>query len=144
MHIASPAHGLYLYVDSTRSSSKGIIDLSHVKHRHDTVIVPAIVSKRTAIIAGEKDNVEVGDVDRRFVSEGEAWVRHDRQNSCIWSRYIDEGGIKDLDEGWGRVCRIKTHERVVCTPLSVVCTHDIVFEGVKVLRLLTHSSCEPR
>ena len=133
--VVRPAHSLDLYVDFARSSSKSIIDFHHVKHRDDTIIVPATVSKRTAIVAGEKNNVEVGDVDRRFVSEGEAWVRHDKPNSCIQSCHVEEGGIKDLDKGWSRVRRIKTHERVVCTPLSVVCTHGIVFKGVNVLRL---------
>ena len=144
MSTVNPAHGLDLYVDSTRSSSKSSIDFRHVEHRDYTIIVPAAISKRTRSEAGEENNVEVGHVDWRFVSKAISRVRHDKTSGCIWSYYLEEGGIKDLDGGWGRVRGIETHERVVRTPLSVVRTHDIVIEGVNVLSLLMISSREPR
>lgn len=45
------AHGLNLYVDSNGSGSKGIIDLRHIEHRDDTIVIPAIISKRATIVA---------------------------------------------------------------------------------------------
>ena len=135
-------HCLDLHVHAARSSSERIIDFCHVEHRYDAIIVPAVIAEGTAIITGEEYDVEVRHVNRRLVSKGKAWVRHDKPNSRTRSCYVEEGGIKDLDKGWGRVRGIETRERVIRTPLSVVCTHDIVFEGIDVLILLTISTRE--
>lgn len=141
MSVVNHAHGLDLYVDVTRSGSKGIVDFRHVEHRHDVIIVQG--SRTSAMVAGEENDIEVGDVDRRFVGKGKAWVRHNNPNSCIRSSYIEERVIKDFNEGWRRICRIEANERVVCTPLRVVCTHHIVVKGVNVLSMLTISFREP-
>lgn len=76
------------------------------------------------------------------MSESKAWLRRDDSNSCIRPCYVKERWIKELDERWGRVRGVETHEGVVRTPLSVVCAHDIVIEGVNILILLTISSRE--
>lgn len=91
---------LNLYTDFA-GSGKGIVNFRHVEHRDDTVIVPAVISKRTTIVAGKENDVEVGNVDWRLVSKGKTGVRRDESNGCIRTRYAKEGGIKDLDERWG-------------------------------------------
>lgn len=120
-------------VNSACGNCERIIDFCHIEHRDNAVIVPSAVSKRTTIVAREENNIEVRHVDRRLMSNGKSWLRYDKSNRCIWSCYVQEGAIKDLDEWWGCICGIEPHERVVRAPLVMVCTHDIVNERVNVL-----------
>ena len=133
---ANPAHGLDWHVDCACGSSKRTADLRHVDHRDNAVVVPSTVSKRSATVACEVNDVEVRNIDRRLVSDSKAWVRRDEPDSRIQSSYTEKGGIKDLDEGCGGVCRVESHaKRGVRAPLSVVGAHDIVIEGINVLSL---------
>lgn len=70
------------------------------------------------------------------MSKGKARVGHNKSNSCVRSRYVQERPVKDLNKGWSPVRGIEANERVVCTPLCVACTHDIIIEGVNVLSML--------
>ena len=78
------------------------------------------------------------------MSKSKTWIRHNAPNSRIWTRYVEEGTVKDLNEGRRRVRRIESNgDGVVCAPFSVTCTHDIVIEGVGVLSPLASASHEP-
>lgn len=136
------AHCLDLYVDSTGSGSKRIIYFCHVENRNDTIIVPATISERTAGVARKENDVEVGHIDWRFVSNGKAWMRRDKANGCIRTCYVQEGMVEDLDKGRGRIGGIKPHKGVVCTPMFMVYTYNIIFEGVNVLNVLIIFSYE--
>lgn len=76
--------------------------------------------------------------------KSKAWMRRDKPDSGIWTRHIEEGRVKDLNKGRRRVRGIETDEGIVCAPLSVVCTYDIIIKGVDVLNTLVLRSHEPQ
>ena len=96
--VANPAHGLDWDIDIASRTSDRIVDLRHVEVRDDAIIVPTIVSKSAPSVASKEHEVEVGDVDRRFVSDGKALVRCDESNGGVRSCYVEKGRIQELDE----------------------------------------------
>ncbi|KAF8443918.1 hypothetical protein L210DRAFT_3101650 [Boletus edulis BED1] len=106
-------------------------------HIGTTLLLYQPVSKRTSV-AGEENNVQLRHIDplhqqRQCLG---AWVRGDKPNGCIWSRYVEKGGIKYLYEWLCYVRGIETHERGgIRALLIVVFTDNIVFQMIYILRL---------
>lgn len=77
--------------------------LAQVDLRHSVVMVDVAETERTAILAGEEHLVRLRVPNRCLVREREPRVSRDGADRGVRPEDLEEPGVEDLKERWGRV-----------------------------------------